>query len=85
MVIPTLLMADGGGTLFTHGPGGYVVYLSEDGGETWEVTQIPYDREYADYHSFDYRHFVETGEARLAAFFGDEGAIEVWTVRRVEE
>lgn len=85
VVIPTLLMSHREGALFTHGPGGNTVYLSEDAGESWQTLTIPYERGYADYHSFDYRCFAETGEARLAAFFADKGAIEVWTVRRATE
>ena len=85
VVIPTLLMSDNRGGLFTHSPGGNTGYLSRDSGATWDVITIPYERGYAGYHSLDYQHFIETGEPRIAAFFADDGAIEVWTLRTVEQ
>ncbi|MBT3380605.1 MAG: hypothetical protein HN742_39725 [Lentisphaerae bacterium] len=80
IVIPTYLMSDNKGKLFTYGPGGSLAYLSRDDGESWEVVTMPYDRGPAFSHSFDRQHFIATGNPRLAVFFDKAGVIEVWTI-----
>lgn len=80
IVIPTFIMSDNRDRLFTHSPGGNVGYLSRDNGGSWEMVTIPYDRGRAVGQSFDYQHFVRSGNPRIAAFFDKEGVIEVWTI-----
>ena len=80
IVIPTYMMSDNKGRLFTHSPGGNLGYLSRDDGETWDMVPIPYERGRSYGHSLDRQHFIATGNPRLAAFFDKGGAIEVWTI-----
>jgi len=80
VVIPTHLMSDNRGGLFTHGPGGNTAYISRDDGDTWTMVSIPYDRGGSFGHSFDHEYFIATGKPRWAAFFDKAGAVEVWTL-----